>query len=75
MSGDWEYSDSCCKKCGESLRRADCWQCFGEGGFDGEDLMELDPLWYDEDSYETCSECGGVGYFEWCPCAEKEVSV
>lgn len=68
MSDDFEIccDDDGCPRCGSVTYRRDCEQCGGEGGFDGEDLMEEDPLWYDEDSYESCSNCRGRGYFEWC---------
>lgn len=37
----------------------DCWQCGGEGLVDGAELG--DPLWYDEDNFYKCPNCGGSG--------------
>jgi DnaJ-class molecular chaperone len=61
---DWEYSDYTCPKCGENLRTRDCENCGGEGTID--DLFESDPCWYEEDDWEYCSNCQGVGAFFWC---------
>ena len=66
MADEWEYSSGC-PKCGETMKRSDCPDCGGEGSFEGEDLVEEDPLWYNLNSYESCSNCRGRGYFEWCP--------
>jgi hypothetical protein len=38
-----------------------CPYCDGEGGFDGDDLMEEDPLWYSSNSFERCDVCLGKG--------------
>lgn len=40
----------------------DCYNCGGKGGFDSDDLMCEDPLWYDMNSYEVCPICKGKGY-------------
>ena len=58
--------DDYCKKCGSSAYYEDCWKCGGEGGRDGEDLMEEDPLWYSPDDFEVCDECNGTGSFKMC---------
>lgn len=50
-----------CPQCGNATDWLPCWNCGGEGGFDGEELMAEDPLWYDEDDYEPCGECLGHG--------------
>ncbi len=73
MNDDIEFANVACKTCGNDMVRQDCHNCGGEGGFDADDLMEEDPLWYDEDSYEACSNCRGRGYFIWCrECAQAE---
>lgn len=36
------------------------------GGRDGDDLMEEDPLWYDEDDWEDCDICRGAGGYREC---------
>ena len=36
----------------------DCWQCGGEGWFDG---YEEDPLWYEPGDLYMCPECRGRG--------------
>jgi DnaJ-class molecular chaperone len=64
MDDDVELSEYYCPKCGESLYTRDCEYCAGEGIND--DLHEEDPLWYDEDDWEYCSNCYGKGYFIWC---------
>src|SRR5690606_31945435 len=35
----------------------DCPQCGGEGGFDDEQLMDDDPMWYQPGDYEKCDMC------------------
>ena len=37
----------------------DCPYCGGEGFIDNAALMEEDPLWYGNDSIETCHQCKG----------------
>ena len=70
---DVEFADKWCEKHSQHYLTRSCFECGGEGGFDGEELMEEDPLWYDEDSYESCSNCRGRGFFTWCPgCAKEE---
>ncbi len=39
----------------------ECDDCGGEGGRDGEELMQEDPLWYDIDDWEPCQTCHGKG--------------
>jgi hypothetical protein len=61
-----------CKHCGQPMDWIECDACGGEGFFDGERLMEEDPLWYDEDDTEGCSDCTGDGgwwhcFNETCP--------
>jgi len=55
-----------CKDCGQELDYIECDQCGGEGFFDGEQLMEEDPLWYDVDDTEDCEQCAGKGGWHWC---------
>ena len=61
---DYEMSDYSCPKCHENLMTRDCEYCGGYGTID--DLHEQDPLWYEEDDWEYCSNCRGVGAFFWC---------
>jgi len=44
----------------------DCWQCGGDGGRDGDDLMAEDPFWYGEDDFEMCDICQGKGGYLVC---------
>jgi len=56
-----------CNRCGCcDTYWEDCWQCGGEGGRDGEELMEEDPLRYGPDDHETCDVCGGKGGWNLC---------
>lgn len=65
MSGDWDYSDTQCPKCGHETahRRCDAIDC--EDGFYhdcGEDCCPcLNP-----EPNTPCEECHGRGYFNWC---------
>jgi hypothetical protein len=38
-----------------------CLICGGEGYIDGEDMAEMDPLWYDADEVYRCCSCNGTG--------------
>lgn len=59
-----------------------CGACGGEGITGPGELYEEDPLWYDEDDYKPCHQCGGEGSWmlcistpEWCednPIAGRE---
>lgn len=60
-----------CEVCGSLLEHEDCWQCGGKGGRDGEDLMDEDPFWYDEDDWEECDICEGKGGYWVCPNAAQ----
>lgn len=64
-------SEPACHHCGCTMEWEDCWNCGGEGGFDGEYLMEEDPLWYDEDDWERCDVCRGKGGYWMCPNAAQ----
>ena len=61
MEGD-DYD--LCARCGEPLEWEDCWQCFGEGGFDryAEEPLEALP-----GEYERCTVCDGEGGYMQCP--------
>lgn len=39
----------------------------GEGGRDGYELQEEDPLWFGPDDWETCEQCNGKGGWPLCP--------
>lgn len=69
---DWEFCDFTCPKCGETLRTRDCEYCGGEGTID--DLCEQDPLMYDENDWEYCSNCNGEGAFFWCATVNCDVT-
>lgn len=61
-----------CKHCSEPMEWIECDSCGGEGYFDWETLQDEDPLWYDEDDTEDCSDCRGNGgwwhcFNEQCP--------
>jgi DnaJ-class molecular chaperone len=62
-----------CLECGSTdVESVDCHQCHGEGGFDSDDLMEEDPLWYDGVDWEKCDDCGGLGHYWVCwTCVDK----
>lgn len=74
---DLEHIGMChpCAECGNSTSWLPCWNCMGEGGWDGEQLMEEDPLWYDEDDYRRCDECRGKGGWDYCIRCRKIVKV
>lgn len=55
-----------CPDCGQDMDYIDCDLCGGEGYFDGEALMEIDPLWYGPDDTERCEQCDGKGGWWWC---------
>lgn len=59
-------NDEYCDVCGSSMFWEDCWNCGGEGGRDGEELMMEDPFWYDEDDWEDCDVCDGAGGWYIC---------
>ncbi|NJO83531.1 MAG: hypothetical protein HC828_12410 [Blastochloris sp.] len=56
-----------CAICGIEMEPVECFTCDGEGGRDADELMEEDPLWYDEIDWEDCEDCQGKGYFWQCP--------
>jgi hypothetical protein len=64
-----------CVECGNSTSWLPCWNCGGEGGWDGVDLMAEDPLWYDEDDHRNCDECKGKGGWNYCTECRKIVKV
>ena len=67
------YYGPSCTVCQCEMEWVDCWQCGGNGGFDGDDLMEEDPMWYSEDDWEDCDICEGKGGFWQCPRLPHEV--
>ena len=67
-----EMSGPFCSECGNELEWVECHTCGGEGGRDGEELVEEDPLWYTLDDWERCTDCGGNGGWLECPtCIER----
>lgn len=72
-----EYPDEreqYCSVCGAYMEWVDCWNCDGKGGRDGDDLMEEDPLWYDEDDWEDCDVCRGRGGYWECASLPHDVA-
>ena len=49
----------------------DCWNCGGEGGRDGDELMSEDPFWWSPNDFEICDVCKGKGGFWICDCDEN----
>ena len=64
-----------CIECENPTSWLPCWNCGGEGGWDGEALIEEDPLWYDADDYRRCDECRGKGGHDYCLECRKIVKV
>lgn len=62
FNDDIEFAEIECPKCGNDMVRRDCNSC--EDGF--HDLYDEDPLYYDEEDFEKCSECDGHGCHVWC---------
>lgn len=56
-----------CLICGYGMEWVSCWNCGGQGYFDGETLMDEDPLWYSEDDEEMCDVCRRAGGWWVCP--------
>ena len=63
--------DCQCARCGSSLEWHECSACGGEGITGPGELYEQDPLWYDQDDYETCHQCGGEASFPSCLSSEE----
>lgn len=63
-----------CGSCQNEMEWEDCWQCGGEGGRDGDDLMAEDPLWYSPDDFEVCDICYGKGGYFVCHNAKNHPS-
>ncbi len=64
-----------CAECGDPTSWLPCWNCGGEGGWDGEELMSEDPFWYGPDDYRSCSECKRAGGHPYCLSCRKIVKV
>jgi hypothetical protein len=75
--GDWGVDtghDTTCPDCGAAMSWVRCYICDGEGGFDSDDLMDEDPLWYDGVDWEYCRSCDGDGGWLHCwVCADREL--
>lgn len=63
---DLGCSDESCPKCGNGMVTRTCSRCGGDGCSAPGELYEQDPLWYDQDDVEECTECSGHGFHEWC---------
>lgn len=64
---DDDENDSLCPRCQCcDSEWVECWDCGGEGGQDGEELMMEDPLWYSHDDFRRCSTCIGKGGWYEC---------
>lgn len=62
-----DENDSLCPRCQCcDTEWVECWDCGGEGGQDGEELMMEDPLWYGPDDFRRCSTCKGKGGWSEC---------
>lgn len=62
-----DENDSLCPRCQCcDTDWVECWDCGGEGGQDGEELMMEDPLWYSPDDFRRCSTCKGKGGWSEC---------
>ena len=53
-----------CKCCEKSW--VECYDCGGEGGTDGDELMMEDPMWYSADDFRACGTCNGKGGWYEC---------
>ena len=71
MYDDESYESAYCPDCEQEVIYEKCHACMGKGGFDGDDLMEEDPLWYSPNDYERCEECNGTGTIAICACDDK----
>lgn len=66
VDSDPDNQEPVCVRCGQPLEWEECFQCFGKGGWDGDDLMAEDPLWYGPNDYEICDVCHGNGGYWFC---------
>jgi len=81
MNGPYDIYTDCgpdgcdipvCPICGsEDGEWVDCPQCGGDGGFDEDDLMSEDPLWYEGVEWERCETCHGNGGWWQCWNSDK----
>lgn len=66
MNDEYEIEDLVCPECGHSpVHSRQCTEIGCEDGY--VDRYEEDPLWYDENKPEMCTECYGTGLERWCP--------
>lgn len=59
-----DFSGRHCPNCGHETFSRCCWECGGDGCFDGYDE---DPICYDPGDLIPCDNCRSEGYLEWCP--------
>lgn len=75
MSGDVTEQPPACPTCGDWLEWVQCDVCAGDGYFDSDELMELDPLWYSDGDTEDCEDCAGKGGDWFCETCNSFVTL
>lgn len=69
VRAEWDGSP-CCKKCGNEMEWADCWQIDCEQGW--YDLSEEDCINYAPGTYARCETCEGESGWWYCSSCEKQ---
>lgn len=64
---DVQVCSNCGDLCESQYEKVECWNCGGDGEFDG---FEEDPLWYDDGDTYSCHICEGRG--SWLVCLRCE---
>lgn len=65
MINFYEFDETTCPRCGYCpTNRQPCTQISCDEGWIN--LFDEDPLWYDEDDVEICTNCHGTGIEHWC---------
>lgn len=63
---DVQMGEDHCPNCGHSTLWRECYAIgCDEGRIDGYEYD--DPLWFSPGETYSCSTCGGIGVFYWCP--------